>query len=292
MQWIRSHPYVVAIIATVLLLAVGFLIVVNRSAVSGDSGLRAWGGGGSLLNPLSGAGAQTSSDTQNIYTSVRQGAPFNWQPVSSNDASAEDVTNAAFESFLEELAQAGKAAVTGGGSEALLDAYEFIPKALISIETESQKPRTASQSALYEYGNEAGSLIQSFEDTHRNMPQVLKDQFEDRDDEEKRGRLVELASSLSGVGRALRAIEFVPSQAASANKNLAESYIEIGLKLSQIPNAANDDELLKAMLAYNTGVETFIKNYVALATLFSISGVTFRSDEPGSVFLFSSSPSF
>ncbi len=119
------------------------------------------------------------------------------------------------------------------------------------------------------------------------MPQVLKDQFEDPQDAGKNTRLTDLGKSLSNVGRAIEELyDAAPPQAKSANRRLSDSYREIGGKLVLIPNAQGEKQLIDAMLAYNNAVDVFVKNYVSVATLFSASGVTFRSDEAGSVFTF------
>ena len=81
----------------------------------------------------------------------------------------------------------------------------------------------------------------------------------------------------------------MPQEVAPANKNLAESYRAMGGKLRLIPDANTDEEKIQAMLGYNATVETFTKHYIALVTLFSLSGAIFRNDEPGSVFMFSGS---
>ena len=120
------------------------------------------------------------------------------------------------------------------------------------------------------------------------MARVLKDQFEDPQDSPKRSALIGLAASLAGVGDALLSIESIPGEARSANTRLAGSYRDMGEKLARIPDAGTDDEeRISAMLIYNAAAEEYIKNYIALVTLFSLAEVTFRADEPGSVFMFS-----
>jgi hypothetical protein len=60
----------------------------------------------------------------------------------------------------------------------------------------------------------------------------------------------------------------------------------MGAALSKVPEAKLDQDMLTAMLAYNTTVETYVKNYVSLATLLSAYGVTFSTYDAGVVFTF------
>jgi hypothetical protein len=164
-------------------------------------------------------------------------------------------------------------------------AYSFIPGGLISTSA-PQGNYSPLQQALYEYGNGAGSAIRSFEQTLASAPQIMKDQFEDRGDPAKSAALSGLADGLSGVGEKLAQMEDVPAQIATAHEKLAASYQEMGQKLALVAQTHGDEDFLDAVIAYNATVETYVRNYVELATLFSAYGVVFSSEDQGGVFVF------
>ncbi len=288
MQWLRSHPYAAALLSAGLLLIVGTLIVFNRSGVAPEAGARVWSGGApGFFNPVGDTGA-LQDPQENLYATVRNGPPFYYDPgrtpVPAPPSSADDLD---FEALLSMLSSPSRTKPVDANRETGFDAYSFIPKGLIS--TSSPSRRSAAQQALYNYGNEAGGAIQTFEDMSRNSPQVLKNQFEDRRNPGKNAALLALAGGMRGVGRSLLSIEEVPSAVQAAHERLAQSYEEMGERLSKIPEAQTDEAMLQAMLSYNASVETFTKNFVALATLFSAYDVTFGSEDPGSVFTFTQS---
>ena len=287
MSWLRSHPYIAAVAGTVVLLIMGAIIVGKRAAVEpGPSSLRAWGGvGANLLDTSSRTLGQVPSDQGDLYTEVRSGPPFYYAPnAQAPQTQSGDAEDLDLDELLATLSHAPQNKPSGNGSLAV-DAYSFIPAGFLSTST-AQTWRTPTQLALYNYGNEAASNIQSYEDLYRNAPQIMKNQFEDRQNPDKNAALLGLANSLAGVGNALLAMEDVPSPVLSAHEKLGASYREMGEKLSRIPAAKYETDLIDAVLAYNAVAETYTKNYIALVTLFSAYGVTFRTDDPGSIFTF------
>jgi len=291
MLWLRTHPYIASLAGAVIALGIGAIVVANRSDVSPQlSGLRAWGGVGSnLFDPTSvRVGRQPDAPSSNLYTQVQSGPPFYYTPATEQlplMQAQDEINDFDFDAFIALLsAPAGNSA--GAEREEMgLDAYSFIPQGLISTST-PRKRLTSTQQVLFDYGNEVGSYIQSFDEQYRNAPQVLKDQFEDREDPEKNGALLSLARALEDVGFQLEAIE-APSEIRSAHQKVAASYKELGEKLSAVPDAKSDQAVLDAILAYNATAEAYVKNYVSLATLISAHGVSFSSDDAGSVFTFS-----
>src|SRR3989344_2595766 len=287
MSWLRSHSYMVAIIGTVVLLIMGAIIVGKRAAVAPEpSSLRAWGGVGvDFLDTSSRAPSEASPNQEDLYTEVRSGPPFYYAPSAQiPQTQPGDVKDLDLDELLAMLSHSPQGAAPKDGAS-VVDAYSFIPTGLLSTST-TQTSRTPTQLALYNYGNEAASNIQSYEDLYRNAPQIMKNQFENRQNPEKTAALLGLANGLAGVGNALLAMEEVPSQVLSAHEKLGVSYQEMGERLSRIPAAKYDQDLIDTILAYNSTAETYTKNYIALATLFSAYGVTFGSDDPGSVFTF------
>ena len=293
MQWLRSHPYIDALLGAAILVLLGVLIVGQRTSVRDENTVPlAWGGVGSRFSdPIASVPGQSGdARQQNLYTQVQSGPPFvyNSAPPAPIPQNTSGDTDFDFDAFIAMVSSPqGRPASDGNQTtaDAFLDAYSFIPSGLISTSTPA-KARTAAQEELHDYGNLAGSEIESFEDSHRNMPQTLKDQFEDPRDSGKVAAVEELGNALAGVGRPLEAIDNVPAAVRSANSSVAASYKEMGTLLVEVPKAQTDDARLAAMLAYNASVERYIKNYVALATIFSAYGVTFASNESGSVFTF------
>lgn len=282
MLWLRSHPHILALVFAAALVLFGALVVFNKTSSGGDSQVRAWGGvGGYLLDPAARNSEGSRPPEEDIFGKVYSGPPFHYTPVSSVAPSEEEAFN--FEKLLTTISAPNISVSTE--SETSLDPYSFVPTGFISTSS-GQKIRTPVEQSLYNYGNEAGSLIQSFESSFKNAPQILKDQFEDREDAAKRNALLTLAGGLEGVGIQLEKIEDVPAPIAGAHAKVAASYQELGKKLALLPEAKREETILDAMLSYNGAVEVYVKNYVSLATIFTAYGVTFSPDDPGSIFMF------
>lgn len=289
MQWLRAHLYLASLLGALLVIVFGILVIANRSGVDPERAeLRAWGGVGSNLFDPTGVrtALQPQSEPDNLYSEVKSGPPFYYAPSSELPivrTQGEDDFD--FDAFIALLSAPTGSSGEGSAGETGLDIYSFIPQGLISTST-PQKKMTALQRALYDYGNEAGSHIQSHEEENRYAPQVLKDQFEDREDPAKNAALSALAGSLEDLGERLAAMS-PPSEVRAAHQKVAASYRALGAKLALVPDARTDAAVLDAILAYNAEAETYVQNYVALATLLSAHGVTFSPDDPGSVFTFS-----
>lgn len=291
MEWLRMHAYLGALgVAAVLVVAGGF-VVAEHSPSSGSPSTVTWGGG----SPV--AQYQTSSQPspQQIAQAVVQNqdpATLNLPPLAtSTPASAFEPTSGSFDylALLEQLSSSvsPNAANVNVQTEtsAATSGYTLIPETLVA--TSASPAMTAQQEALYNYGNEIGGEIQSFEGMNSNQAQVLKDQIEDRTDPTKAAAVVSLGQGLASVGQFMNHIQDVPPSAAALNSALAQSYIDIGNKLQLVPKAQGDANVVQAIENYDTAADTFVKNYGAMAQLFSSQGVTFSSSDPGSVFSFS-----
>lgn len=166
--------------------------------------------------------------------------------------------------------------------------YAFIPQGLM---TGAQETRTPLQAELYEYGNAVGASLQSFGDLHQNMPQILKDQAEDRSSALKTAALKQLADDFIGLGDDLAAMD-VPSSALASHNALVAAYKDVGEKLKRIPDAASDQQFLDSINTYNSSAENLSKRLVSLVDLFSSTQTRFSSSDSGSVFTFSGSSSY
>ena len=295
MGWLYTHPYASAVVATLILLLSGAFIV-ERSAPVSSSAPRtiAWEGTGAAPSSISygSSGADDYQNKQTIMQQVQSTAPYTYAfPAPITDSVSGTQTGGVFdfESFLKTLsgisggAPSAETPTSQGSSE--VRAYSFIPSGLIAASTPSSA-RSPSQTVLYEYGNEVGSLIQSFDSLHLNKANVLRDQVEDRTDPAKAAALEGLGNDLSDLGKTMLAMESVPASFAAAHSALAKSYVEIGGNLAAVPKAQSDADFITAILKYNTSADTFIARYVALAQLFGAYGVTFSESDPGSVFSF------
>lgn len=291
-DWVHSHPYTAIIGSSCVLLIAGALIVMSRSSVAPASRPEAWGNNDvTLLNPTSYKPEQRLAP--DVPPSSQQNTPDKVIPVykpqeQGGGPAQNDLELNSLLALLTKPAGTQKGAAGGGSS---VSAYAFIPTGLIST-TSYQKQRSDAEQRLYEYGNEVGSYIQSYEQANRNQAQVLTDQMQDRQDKLKAQSVKNVGTALKNVGLSMQGIEDVPAIARSAHAALAKSYIEIGENLIKVPDAESDQQLLAAIGTYNASAETFAKRYAALAVIFSAASVTFADDDAGSVFMFTMSNSF
>ncbi len=291
MKLLRAHFILFLIGVTALLLVIGAFALKEYSPAQNTPRTIAWGGlGGTPYYPLSGERAIESNPAEeNIYSSIQSGPPFYYSTTNSEAADEEDDTFDvdAFLAYLKGETRTSETAVEEEKPLSFLEnPYSFITNGVSFPSSSLTKERTPIQQALYEYGNKAGKIIQTFEDSNQNMADVVQAQSEDPEDPLKVAALIKLADSLADVGVSLEELSSVPAEAANQNAKLATSYKDMGAKLALVPNAMTEDSRVETMLTYNAAAESFVTNYVAIVTLFSIMEVTFSPDEPGSVFTF------
>jgi len=301
MDWIRLHPYSSALAVAGALIVVGALIVGERTPVAPAPAVISWAGtGGSLLQSQS--GAPQSEAPQTIAQQVIQNPlPTSFTSPASVPAPTPAPVPAGpsgpfdYETLIAELTastknQSGAQASTSlSTNQALVEAYQFIPQGLVATINPSKKSLTPTQQALYDYGNDLGSSIQSFERENPDQAQVLKNQAEDRTDPGKAAALVALGRNLAAVGTEMENMSDVPPEVATLNTNLGQSYVSIGTKLQAIPNAQTDAQFIQAIEDYDSAADQFTRNYAALAEYFTVAGVTFSTTDTGSEFSFTNS---
>ncbi|MDO8514474.1 MAG: hypothetical protein Q7S50_02940 [bacterium] len=298
MDWTRTHPYVSALCGAGILLVVGAFIVERQKVALPATQITAWGGAGNAyLDPASYVPTSGASPyAEDIMQRVKSGPPYTYTPPlnaprsgasgehsASQNVLASDSFN--FDDFVAMLVREGARLNTAPASGDIPSAYAFIPSGLVSTTT-STSARTDLQQELYSYGNDIGSSIESFEQQHSNMMQILKGQVEDRTDQGKAEAVVNLAHSFQNLGNNLAGMDNVPLKVAGTHKALTQSYIEIGTNLALVPKAERDSDFIHAIEKYNASADTFTKNYIALASLFGAYGVAFSSSDAGSVFTF------
>lgn len=289
-EWLSTHLYTSACVGAGILLVIGALIVKTHLPASTTNTLKVWGGGqGTLINPTGYDQPNPVLTNTSAGTGLTNTNSISFTPIPVTRADTADTSGDGFDIQAWAALIAGPAKPSGSnttGGASVDSSYEFIPQGLMSTSS-SERPRTAMQQSLYEYGNNAGSYIQTYEDAHQNTAPVLKDQSIDRQNAQKGQAVKDIGQALKEVGVSLEHMDGVPESAQALNQGLARAYIDIGEKLSAIPDAIGDDGFIQAIKTYNASVDVFTKRFVALAQFLSLSGVTFSSIDPGSVFTFS-----
>jgi len=294
MLWLRNHPYTAAIGAAALLVVIGAYIVVSRASQPAGTSPTSWGGEAvPFLDPTSYApSADPAEEDGPIMRPVQDGPPYTYIApnfVNSAPPNEDDSDSYDFDAFIAELTKQSALNTPGGtGDTGSLNAYSYVPRGLFSTTT-SRASRSALQQELYDYGNDIGSTIESFEQQHSNTVQVLKVQVEDRANPEKAAAVVRIGHDFEELGKILTAMDPVPSAIASAHQALAQSYIAMGKKLALVPGAERDADFIKAIEAYNASADTFVQNYIRLVSFFGVYGVVFTSLDGGKVFTFNPS---
>ena len=321
MDWIHAHRYTAALIAMAVLVVVG-----GVTAKNGSSGTPA--GRGDVKNvaveypyyapPIAGfngataAGNSLQSPIQNANGSVMPILRFGTaQP-------KENLPAYTAPAVIPRVAESAPARTPNPSLPSLNDSYLSFFQALSRILSPTDT-RTPEQQELFDYGNAAGSLIKTFEDTHGDTSQALKTFFDTHTDTSKAAGIPEIAvtyaqlkansapvssavtsaqaaarvqaiaEEYTGLSAAIAGLQNVPPWAETANVKLVKGYADVGKGLSQLSEAETDAQLLDAITAYNASADEFIKNYVALVKLFSAYGVKFSANDPSAIFSFSAS---
>lgn len=300
MHWFAAHLYVTAMLAAGILLLSGAVVVNQRSPVTlraADPVPSTWGGAGNVgvfENPGTSAPVTRVRTEDLIKGQLPQNTQFSVIPIARSVGQETDESVARqgepiadWSEVLEQLVE------PQGGvepSEVVSDIYSFIPRGLVS--TDTQKTRTEKQQRLFEYGNAVGSYVRGFDDLHPNLITVLKNAYEDRTDPEKKAAAEKIGKDYQQLGLDLLRQQDVPAEVRPQHLKLAKAYNDAGKLLVQKLNAETNDELLETVEAYNASVTEHIKATIALVALFEVAEVAFGQSDPGSVFMFASAPSF
>lgn len=291
----RTHFLRTTIIGVAVLIGIGFLVVNSRTPAALRDSSTNWVGLGTLIDGTAAdpqAPTPTRPDDQSLFSEVTQGAPFVYIPPAGGPAQqvASNTDEFSIEDVLAALSPQSKEAWTPvsvpEGEPSLMEAYAFVPKGLFSTTTEGQT-RTDAQQRLFDYGNELGSLVQSYETMHQNTPQIATDHLADRTNPDKVAALKQVGDDIILLGKRIAAMEEVPSSAAQAHASLAAGYQDVGAALKVVADARSDQQLLDAVNAYNATMDSLTPRYIAMVTLFSMRNVSFTASDPGSAFSFS-----
>lgn len=295
--WIHAHPYFAATIAIMGLLVLGSALFLRRTDVNPADSSGAWGGAGGLFFANLRATAPyrpTAQDITYVQSNI-QAAPFIPIPKPSQDNQQEGGEGETYDditALLALLAQPDQTSTEVPGETS--DAYAFIPQGFIttSASNESRTVVMGQQgSSLHEYGNQIGTYIKDFEDTHQSGAQILKDHFEDRTDPQKIAALERLAFDMQEFGRSLLEMAYVPDAAAGMHKSYAGAYRAIGFALHDVAKTTTNEEFVDAVTMYNAGVEELAKRFLMLVAFFGANNITFSSSDPGNVFMFNANVS-
>jgi hypothetical protein len=289
---LATHPYVATVIGVTALVLFGALFVINHSAVTSQEQTISWGGTGTLpTNPQYQGDAHANTAPTNPAPQQSSGTalPIPLTQGGGTDQNATEIAASSLDQLLAAISTTSvnaKVAVKPGSDPLIASAYALIPRGLVATTSAQTATRTAAQQDLYTYGNNVGAIIQTFEDTHRNAPQVLKDQSTDRTNPDKAAAVAAIGNALSKVGADILATPDVPPSVALYSSALGKSYQNIGARLVLVAQAQSDTDFLAAVKTYDSAADTFTGAYVGLASYLSASGVTFSPEDAGSVFSF------
>ncbi|OGG69133.1 hypothetical protein A3F27_03435 [Candidatus Kaiserbacteria bacterium RIFCSPHIGHO2_12_FULL_53_13] len=293
MAWMRT-PYFWALLFASIIFA-GVIIFQGRTA-NAPAAITAWSGAGTISDtyPYNAAPVENVQDapqtSPGLLQDVTNSAPFSYiLPLNASRVSTEDSGSAVRDAYGGAIPQpttlpSGKITPAADNS-GFLDPYSFIPRGLISI-TEPAAARNPAQQAIFDYGNRIGSHIQSFENVHRNMPQILKDFFDDRASQTKAEKVLSIARDYEKLAQQLANTGDVPKEASALHAALAQGYGTVAEGLANLTKTQDDKGLVNAVLAYDASADEFVKNYVALSRFFGTYGVKFSGSDAGSVFMF------
>ena len=303
MNYLR-HPYLLSIIGVIVLLVVGTVIVDAHLPVTVIDRTRDWGGPivfsardpVSYAPDVSSARSAVHEGATDVLT-VQNPASFSYMPdpgISTAAAIADTIigTDTAFDfgAFIQQLSRpSSKIPGTSQIDLAILvdgqTTYPTVPVQSFDASDRAAPARSDTQQSLYAYGNEAGSHIRFYEQTHPNDGAIIEGFFKTRNTKSA-AALKQLGTDIKNIGINLQTMTNVPASATSAHRAFAESYIEVGDKLTSLLSAQTDAAVIGAIDVYDDAVQTHIRNYIAVIDLFSRNGVTFQQDEQGRVFVF------
>gem|GEM_PF-726591 len=285
-SWVHRHLYLSVTIAVCGMLVLGTALVVQRTDVNAANSSGAWGGaGGMFFGTIKNAmpGGPTAEDVvrlqspQDSYAAIPIYTPSSQDP--EKPSGIDDITT-----LLAELVQ--QIPVTASSQLSNPDAFSFIPQGLVSTEPTTGKKRTPDQEKLYSYGNEVGTYIKGYEDTHFGSAQILKDHVEDRTNPDKIRGLKILGADMQQLGVDLGNITNIPESVANAHRIYGNAYYAAGGNLLLIAETTTDEEFVNAITKYNAIVERLSSQFQLLVAIFGMNEVTFSSSDPGNIFMF------
>ena len=287
MNWVSSHPYLSSIVFGLVVVIFGASVVMQRTAATPlQYQPSTWSGaGGITASPV--ASPQSAPQSGTLASNNTSVVPYRYvSPFGTNDGRvAPSAQDDAGLSELEGILTKNTTKDTSLTTANVSDAYQFIPTGMISLPDTSNHD-TPPQAELRQFGNDVGSVIQSFEQSNPDQVAVLKNFMEDQNNPDKINGMKRLGGQFKDIGSQISQIDPVPKQMKASLADLTSHYDEIGKLLAAIPDAKGNDALYDAIVTYDHAAERFVTSLVNFALVFPASGVVFSQDEAGSVFMF------
>jgi hypothetical protein len=218
-------------------------------------------------------------------------ASFNYNEPTPDVTTAQQIirsdTAFDFESFKGSLSAAQSGPTTQ--RTALKDSFTLPTNLTFPIVTPSANTppkRDGTQQALYTYGNAAGSILRTYEETNHDASATINNYFKARTDPTKAAELQRLGGDMSKVGTDLKQMTDLPSSVKIAHEALADAFVAMGNNLIALQSAQSDEDIIASVEVYNSAVSNYLKQFIAIAQTFPMYTVTFDNDDPGSVFMF------
>lgn len=276
MHYLVAHLYL-TLLGALLLVAVGSAAVYERT-LAPSGGTASWNAPFSLDNPLYSVDQPNDVRGSAPYTYAQPPLPvLSIMPVSKGATTPQ--TNVSFNTVFSNIVR--PAQQTGVNTN---DLYQYIPSGLIS--TQEARPKTATQQAFVVYGNMVGAFIGSFQSTHTDSVDILRAHADSRTDAAKAARVRALGNDFTALGNSLLSVESVPSSISEKHRALGNSYIALGKNLAAVADSSTDEQFLAAIGSYNSAVDSFTRNFVAIADYFVAAEVSFGPSDTGNVFTF------
>jgi hypothetical protein len=287
---VRARVVVIALIATAILLFAAAYMVMSRPANTAAEGkTESWG----FNVPPPGNYLSDTTNDQGPAVQMNETVPepidfsvFEPRTVSENSTNEPAIKNSA-----------GTEAetphtVTNANTQKSTEDKGFLDN-MYSLLTSFGRPssgtvtpaRSATQEALYTYGNRAGTLIQRVESKTKTHTDALVAFFEEKTDA-NRENILEMSGAFEDLSVDLQEMDAVPQQVAAAHEDLASGYEHIAENLRNIAETEDDEALLAAVEQYNADADVFAAAFVSVVTTFSAYDVTFTATDPGSLFVF------
>lgn len=278
---VRLHPYAV-IFTLMTLVIVGMWLVKTRTVPPKQGATITWSGGGSI-SPTGEATPSVRPEEKTPIQELREGKTVTF-PVLGVRSNEETAAPLQFDSSFSALLSTVLRPTQNTGAKSaypLADSYQFFPT---TEPPGSDAARTTTP--LYVYGNQMGSLIQTFETGTDSRLSTLKNFFSNRKNAGNRTGIESIAATLDRLGQDIGLIQ-PPPEALQLHKELVAAYGELSKKMRELPRAESDADLIAALNAYNASADRFGKIFAAIVILFQASDVQFASSDPGIVFSFS-----
>lgn len=289
-MWFHDHPLRPVLIGAVVLVFIGLLVVSSRTTHNASGRAINWGGASGIYAPDT-----TLEQKNNTSFVLEQVAPFRYTPPTSAPSYVEtktgDTETDAYALLLASIRPSSRPLTSAEDSTFLDDVYSLLPQGVQSISTPQELSR--EQQTLYEYGNEVGSYVDTFESAYGTLSvSILKDFYADRTNATKQNEVRHLGNSIARVGKEIRVMTFVPKGLSGMHTLLAERYQETGELLAAIVDARDNQDLLERINAYNGAADALATAFATLASFFATAHVSFAPHDPGHIFVFSPASSF